>query len=145
MVEIFTRGVMLSTLLMLGFILGILYSNHVTHEPSSLLSFIDNKDNQKETEQEIESDPEPSLFDGLKKKDENDLKIDMEDGDHLVVYGQDDEEIKKDLITDVDIQRDLEDKNIGREENSRNFFSEMGNRTADIVHGVFKGIFSIIG
>ncbi|WP_096188338.1 hypothetical protein [Evansella halocellulosilytica] len=139
MVELFTRGVMIGTLLMLGFILGILYTNHINDESSSLFTF--NEKNEIEPVQ----DDEPTIYDGLKKDPAQDLKIEMEDDDQLVIYDDD----VRNVSENSNVRQDLSSESgfgVQPEElNNKSFISEMGSRTANFVEGIFRGIFSFIG
>lgn len=139
MAHLFGRGILLAAILMFGFILGIVYSNHVQEESDSI--FV-----KKEEEQVVPDTSTTSVKQGpLVFKEAKTNKIKMEDGEGLVIYGHEDEELKKDLIQDVDLQRDLIDKNMQAYSNKgHNFFSQMGLRTAEAFEGVTRNLFSMV-
>ncbi|MDQ0254337.1 hypothetical protein J2S74_001712 [Evansella vedderi] len=138
MAHIFGRGLLFAAILMFGFILGIVYSNHVQVDPDNILA-------KKEKEPKEEESVPVRTTPGIVFKEVEDYKIKMEDGDGLVIYDHDDEEIRKDLVKDVDLQRDLMDKTLYANSAGRhNFFSQMGLRTADAFEGAFRSFFSLM-
>ncbi|MFA9558797.1 hypothetical protein ACERII_15925 [Evansella sp. AB-rgal1] len=130
--HILGRGLIFSAILMFGFILGIVYSNHISGDTDH---FFQKKEDQSDTVVKT-----PSPFEGLKKPKEN--IIDMEDGDGVVIYNHNDQLIRDELIQGVDVKRDLLDKQTQAPDN--NFFSQMGLRTADVFEGAFKSLFSLV-
>ncbi|MCD8511964.1 MAG: hypothetical protein LRY73_20355 [Bacillus sp. (in: Bacteria)] len=136
---LFGRGLIFSAILMFGFILGIVYSNHVQEESDSI--FAKKESASSEVEKSFSTvKPSPIVFREVESN-----KIKMEDGEGLVIYGHEDEEIKKQLIQDVDLQRDLIDKNMQVQANKgHNFFSQMGIRTAEAFEGVTRNLFSMV-
>ncbi|MBU9713390.1 hypothetical protein [Evansella tamaricis] len=141
MVQLFTKFLLLSAVLMLGFIFGIVYSNHVTEGPDSIFK----KTDMEKTIEEEEEKESPSPPFKLKEQDQSqDLKIHMEDGEHLVIYNPDKEEVLEDLLEGVDIQRDLMEKQL-HVVDTGNLFSEMGLRTAGVFEGTFRKLFSLVG
>ncbi|WP_026689183.1 hypothetical protein [Alteribacter aurantiacus] len=120
------RCFFITTVFFGGFVFGIVYVNHLSGsfgtamEPSPLqLPTISNH--------------EPQI-------------VEMEDGDHLVVYEEGDEEIKGDLGTTPDVYRELAEKQSStKERGSVNLFSEVGLRLADTFESIFKGLFGGIG
>ncbi|TMW73873.1 hypothetical protein [Alteribacter natronophilus] len=121
------RCFFITTVFFGGFVFGIVYVNHLSGsfgtagEPSSLQLQI----------------PDIHLNETVPDQ------IEMEDGDHLVIYGEGDEEIKKDLITSADVKRDLAEKQSGS--GSGNFFSDVGLGIAGALEAVFKGIYAGFG
>ena len=134
------RGVFLTTILMLGFILGIIYSNHVSLEPEQF--FLEKG----QGEASDEKTPKvKKAYQGFILKEAEDFKIKMEDGERLVIYNHDDEEILDDLVTEADYKRDITSKQLQRNQSGNNIFSDMGLKTADVFEGTFKKLFSLVG
>ncbi|ADU29846.1 hypothetical protein [Evansella cellulosilytica] len=138
MAHLLSRGLLFVAILMFGFIFGVVYSNHATVESQ----LIENEPTEKREEKA--SVPSPGFILNDEKKDSSDdLKIEMEDEEGIVIYG-DGEDVLQELRSDVDIERDLLDKQQFAQKNGHNFFSEMGIRTADTLEGVFRSLFSVI-
>ncbi|RNA68850.1 hypothetical protein [Alteribacter keqinensis] len=117
------RCFFITTVFFGGFVFGIVYVNHLsgsfgTLEPSSL---------------QLSAAEEPQL-------------VQIEDGDHLVIYEEGDEGIKEELVTTADVYRELAEKQSGsKERGSVNLFSEVGLRLADTFEAIFKGIYGGLG
>ncbi|WP_096434579.1 hypothetical protein [Alteribacter populi] len=127
MAPFFLRCFFITTVFFFGFIFGIVYVNHL----SGAFEF--------STEESS-----PLQIPQLGSPDQNIVEI--EDGDHLVIYGEDDEEIKKELLTSADVQRDLAEKQTeATETGTSNLFSQVGMRLADTFEAIFKGIYSGLG
>ncbi|MGJ9381679.1 hypothetical protein [Salipaludibacillus sp. CF4.18] len=130
--HLLVRMCMLLSILMFGFILGIIYQNEGLALYQSNFEVI---------EEEVENDQNPNaekedepLF-TLKEKESN--IIDMEDDNGIVVYdGEGGDEEFHQKITH-------ESSTYGGEESSL-LFSEMGERTSGMFESVFQGLFRTV-
>lgn len=129
------RGLLIITVFMFGFILGIVYTNGAIDEKQPIRF-------SSREEEPSEKNDSTATYQGFKLKNIDELKIDMEDEDGIVVY--DDDLMRKELIEDVDLQRDLLDKQQYMLESNDNIFSQLGLKTADAFEGVFRKIFAIV-
>ncbi|SDY51145.1 hypothetical protein SAMN05421736_102143 [Evansella caseinilytica] len=133
---VFSRGLLLSAVLMFGFILGIVYSNHFPTELGELL--------QSETVDETIAAPDVSTEEtssphkGFIVKDKDDLKIEIEDGDQLVIYHHDEKEAGNSVLNEAVTAQNKQSGDSG------NFLSEMGLRTAEAFEGVFRSLFALV-
>ncbi|MDG5786528.1 hypothetical protein QA612_03425 [Evansella sp. AB-P1] len=137
--HILSRGFILAFILMFGFILGIIYSNHFSLNDESSNRVLQRTEDELDSKQENIDQSSP--YSGLIKQEEN--IIEMEDGEGLVIYNHGDEKIREELIEEPDLKRDLLDKQMYSAEDGQNLFSQTGIRTADAFESLFKGFFSI--
>ncbi|PYZ98702.1 hypothetical protein CR205_09035 [Alteribacter lacisalsi] len=117
------RCFFITTVFFFGFVFGIVYVNHLS---GSFGTF---------------GEPSPLQLQIPHAETVPDM-IEMEDGDHLVVYGEGDDDLKKDLLTTADVKRDLAEKQNGA---GGNFFSDVGLRIAGAIEAIFKGIYAGLG
>ncbi|UTR09338.1 hypothetical protein MM300_15720 [Evansella sp. LMS18] len=133
------RGFFLATILMFGFILGILYSNHISDAPGK------HQENNGPGSGILASLSNRQPYQGYILKETEDYKIEIEDGESTVIYEHDDESIRENLIQREDLKRDLTGKQQQADEDAGyNFFSDMGLRTADALEGTFRKLFSFV-
>ena len=137
MIHLFKRAVLIGAVFMFGFILGIVYMNHA-ETAEGRVGFILPSPQFKDKEADGSA---PYL--GFKWKDSYELKIDMEDGEAIVIYDEG-EMSRHDFIGKADVQRDLLDKQNYVIDTKNNFFSEMGLKTADAFEGIFQKMFAVL-
>ncbi|MBU9722520.1 MULTISPECIES: hypothetical protein [Bacillaceae] len=162
--HILSKVLLFSAILMLGFIFGVVYSNHVGGSSSdqwtegnrtsgNTVSTVEDVDDKTEDLRESQEEAS-SIYPGFilktneesnsnQKAEESELKIEMEDEEHRVVYDQEMESIRNDLLKDIDVQRDLLEKQ-RHVNHTGGLFSEMGIKTTDAFEGVFKRLFSMV-
>lgn len=139
MVYLLRRGLLLSAVLMFGFILGIIYVKEASSDNISPGFSLRADENQV-----IEKNKDLFTYKGFRLKNVDENKIQMEDGDGLVIYNYDDDTIRKGLIEGADLHRDLLDKQQYVLDSGDNIFSQLGLKTADAFEGVFRKIFAIV-
>ncbi|WP_280768520.1 hypothetical protein [Salipaludibacillus daqingensis] len=124
--QLLTRAIIFCSILMFGFILGILYSDQDVDFTSERFHL------KKE---------EPSTEQRFKVKDNQPHIIEMEEDEGLVVYQEGNEEIHEFLEEQLPT---FIDKSTESNQESSPLFSEIGLRTAGAFETVFQKMFSVI-
>lgn len=124
------RAGLFLSILMFGFILGILYSDQDVDLSSKSFAI-------KEVEEAEESEDKKGFI--LKESQTN--IIEMEEDEGLVVYQEGDEEIHKSL--EGELPSFIDKTNVPQSESS-SLFSELGLRTAGAFEKVFQKMFSVV-
>ncbi|SER70982.1 hypothetical protein [Salipaludibacillus aurantiacus] len=136
MSQIFLRGVILSAVLMFGFILGVIYSDQETDLTADRFNVIKTEENP-----EPEEGEEKLKF---KVKETPSNIIEMEESEGLVVYHNNSHEEIQDLLDEpLPLYVEKSDTDYLKREPSP-LFSELGIKTAEAFEQAFSKMFSLI-
>ncbi|MCE7794191.1 hypothetical protein K8O68_17560 [Salipaludibacillus sp. CUR1] len=136
MSQIFVRGIMLSAVLMFGFILGVIYSDQETDFTADRFNVI-------KTEEKPEPEQEGKKV-KFKVKENSPNIIEMEESEGLVVYKNNSHEEIQDLLDEpMPLYVEKSDTDYPKREPSP-LFSELGIKTAEAFEQAFSKMFSLI-